>query len=396
MTLLQKKPPGSEETDLSADFRRLVGWFNSHPLFLLVVLLIPALFVGTSSLFEMTFFGGRDHPPRAVQRERAVMRVFFGTDRSPRVIGEETIKFGSERGASTTLGVCLVSIPWNHRLGHLEQPSIWQLEFAPDSSKHVFLKNVRSLGAADFYEEMSADVQRSGRHSALVFVHGFGTTFEDAALRTGQMAFDLKYDGPAVMFSWPSNGKPDPISYGYDENNVDWAIPHLEEFLNKVCERTGVMHLDLVAHSMGNRALTRALNEIAERREGASRTTREVVLTAPDIDAEVFERDIAPRLITSDQHVTLYASASDHPLQLAGSYRRYPRAGDIGSRVVLVKGMDTIDATGLDTQFLGHSYFADNRSVLSDVYYLLRGERLPRCCMDSVETSKGRYWKLRL
>jgi hypothetical protein len=39
--------------------------------------------------------------------------------------------------------------------------------------------------------------------------------------------------------------------------------------------------------------------------------------------------------------------------------------------LVVVPGIDTIDATAVDTSFMGHSYFAETRSVLEDIYALM-------------------------
>jgi esterase/lipase superfamily enzyme len=37
-------------------------------------------------------------------------------------------------------------------------------------------------------------------------VHGYNVSFDDAALRTAQLAYDLTFDCPAAFFSWPSKG----------------------------------------------------------------------------------------------------------------------------------------------------------------------------------------------
>jgi hypothetical protein len=60
------------------------------------------------------------------------------------------------------------------------------------------------------------------------------------------------------------------------------------------------------------------------------------------------------------------------------SDHQYPRAGESGSDIVVVKGLDTVDASGVDTSFVGHSYFAEKRSVLSDFFYLLQDGKAPR------------------
>jgi len=44
---------------------------------------------------------------------------------------------------------------------------------------------------------------------------------------------------------------------------------------------------------------------------------------------------------------------------------------------MVVRGVDTIDASAVDTNLIGHFYYAENRSVLSDIFSLLRDGRAP-------------------
>ena len=44
---------------------------------------------------------------------------------------------------------------------------------------------------------------------------------------------------------------------------------------------------------------------------------------------------------------------------------------------MVLPGVDTIDATKVDTGLLGHSYYGDNRSVLSDLFSLVRYDLPP-------------------
>jgi hypothetical protein len=46
--------------------------------------------------------------------------------------------------------------------------------------------------------------------------------------------------------------------------------------------------------------------------------------------------------------------------------------------LIVIRRIETIDATAADTSLLGHSYFAEARSVLSDIFYLVcNGHRVP-------------------
>ena len=325
------------------------------------------------------------------RKNYVAMPVFFATDRRLITNRDGTVGFGPQRGI-LSYGVCEVSIPRDHRIGVLETPSIWKLEFSENPEKHVVLLSTTVRSPDLFYQAVAQRVRLSKRKSAFVFVHGYNVTFEDAARRTAQMSYDLGFDGAPVFYSWPSQG----VTHRYtvDEQNVEWAQANLRQFLGDFFARSGSTDVYLVAHSMGNRALTGALKTLLAERPTLKSRLKEIILTAPDIDAEVFRRDIAPALASNGRPVTLYASADDKALMLSKQVHGYPRAGDAGDGLVIVPGVETIDATGMDAGFLGHSYYGDNRSVISDIYYVMRdGKRAnDRFGLVPRDISRGRYW----
>jgi len=81
---------------------------------------------------------------------------------------------------------------------------------------------------------------------------------------------------------------------------------------------------------------------------------------------------LAPRIVPRARKITLYASDNDRALKASREVHDYRRAGQAGGLSLVLPGMDTVDATPLDTDFLGHSYYGDNRSVISDIFYLIR------------------------
>jgi esterase/lipase superfamily enzyme len=280
-------------------------------------------------------------------------------------------------------------------MGGLESPSVWRLEFREDPAQHVVLLNNTIASKEEFFRDMAWRVRQSGASSAFLFVHGYNVTFADAARRTAQITYDLAFDGTPAFYSWPSRGSTS--AYTIDEQNVEWAQANLKGFLEDFFTRSTAQNVYLIAHSMGNRALTRAVASLlAEKPELRSRL-KEVVLTAPDIDADVFRRDIAPALTAAGRPVTLYASSKDLALIASKSVHGYARAGDSGPGLLVVPGIETVDATAADTSMLGHSYYADARSVLSDMFYLIReGKRADkRNSLSRIEGATGRYWELK-
>jgi len=321
-----------------------------------------------------------------------IIRIFYGTDRAPTGKTVPNDFYGGERSRDGLLyGTCEVSIPRSHEVGEIERPSWWKLEFREDPEKHVVLARVRPRTRGRFFTLLSRRVGKSARREAFVFIHGFNVSFPEAAWRTGQIAYDLNFDGAPILYSWPSQGGT--LKYTVDETNVRWTEGHLERFLGEIVEKSGTERLYLIAHSMGNRALTEVLKDLAVSiREGKMPAFTEIFLTAPDIDADTFRDEIAPKITGAASHLTLYASANDRALKVSKGVNGYPRAGDAGEGLVVVDGIDTIDASRVSTDFLGHSYFD---SVVPDIDLVIsRG--LPPLGRGLFQEVRGtlRYWVL--
>jgi esterase/lipase superfamily enzyme len=273
-------------------------------------------------------------------------------------------------------------------MGALESPSILKFEFRANPEKHVVLLSVRVHDQNAYFADLKRVIDQSSKRDAFIFLHGYNVTFEDAARRTAQMAYDLGFSGAPIFYSWPSQGTP----YGYvmDEQNVEWATHNLKRFLDDFSTNANAQNIFLIAHSMGARALTMAFSQLIVEKPNLRNRFREIILSAPDIDAEVFKRDIVPRMAP----LTLYASSRDRALSISKSIHGYPRAGESGAGMVIMQGIETIDATSVATDFLGHSYFAEARSVIADMFYLIRDGKRPkdRFGLHAGESTAGPYW----
>jgi esterase/lipase superfamily enzyme len=324
-----------------------------------------------------------------------VVRIFYATDRQPSADDQLGTSFHAERSAGGQLnyGECQVSIPAIHKLGHLESPSILRLEFRPDPERHIVLTRVITLAEAEFLEHVAAAVAASPEKDAFVLVHGYNVTFDDAARRCGQFAFDLSFVGAPIVYSWPANGRV--LDYSADEANVIWTAPHLERFLSLLIERSGAKKIHIIAHSMGNRAVCDALRSLSQTKlqAAANVLVNELVLAAPDIDSDTF-RELAAALKSLSGRVTLYQSSNDKALLLSRQLHKNPRAGE---PVLVVAGVDTIDATEMHTDFLGHSYFSDSWPLLSDIHSLIseNAEPAKRFGLRPVQDASGVYWAFR-
>jgi esterase/lipase superfamily enzyme len=318
--------------------------------------------------------------------------VYYGTDRQ--VTGQEPEPtFGTTRSDHLTFGEVEISIPRDHRMGVLESPSIWRFEFREDPAKHVMVVHTSTLDGAAFWAAMRHDILASSRKSVLLFIHGFNVSFVDAARRTAQMAYDLGFDGAPVFFSWPSQGKLSPLAYAADEQAIIDAQPHLEQFLRNILSQSGAGNVYLIAHSMGNRGLAHVLASLAANNPDAVRRIKAVILAAPDIGTTEFTKQIAPGLLQLGAPVTLYASSRDNALAASEQWHNGARLGESGVHLVVLDGIETIDASDAGDDLLGHSYYG-GRTALSDMFYLIR-DGLPasrRCCLHASSLQGRPYW----
>ena len=296
------------------------------------------------------------------------VRVLYAADRQRTGNSEAAEFFGAKRG-QLSYGHCDVNIPRKHRVDELESPSLWRFEVSEDPTRHVVLLSTVPVSMNQFFAGVAARVNHSGGSNAFVFVHGYNVSFEDAARRTAQISFDLGFDGAPVFYSWRSAAST--AAYTVDEQNIEWSQPNLRAFLHDFFARTDAQNIYLVAHSMGNRTLTKAVASLLTEQPSVRERLKEIILTAPDIDAAIFKRDIAPKLIAAGRPIMLYVSFEDLALVASKQVHGYARAGDSGEGLVIMPGIETIDATGTDTSLLGHSYFAEANTVLSDILDLI-------------------------
>ena len=301
--------------------------------------------------------------------------------------GSERLAYGGQYSEQVEYGVCEVSIPVGHQPGELESPQMFKFEIKPDAEKHVVLTNVGRLDLNSFHAALQREMDSKGKN-IFVFIHGYNVSFEDAARRTGQMAYDLKFPGAPVFYSWPSQANW--YSYGTDQDNIELSTSQIRDFLLDIATRSNADTVNLIAHSMGNVGLTAALSEIEQ---GVKPHFNQVVLAAPDIDADVFKNEIASKIVTKARRTTLYTSKTDLALIASRYFNQGDRAGDSGAQVVILDGIETIDATAVDSSLLGHSYYGSNVTVLDDLGLLLQNQPIAaRHYLKLIATGSQAYW----
>lgn len=333
-------------------------------------------------------------PPPAQVTEARVVPIYYGTSRIDTGKTDLEKRYG-DRAGPLEFGLAQVSIPENHAIGALEEPTFWNWS-EPDPREFVLLLSLTELDSDGFLRGLAAEMKKAQRPEALIFVHGVNNSFGDAVRRTAQFANDLDWPGIAIAFAWPaSDGL---LDFNSDREAAEAAAPALAELLDLV-DRAGIAHRDhLVAHSMGGRVAVMALSLIATQRdvEGRGPMIDELVLAAPEVPAPMLTAE-APGLDRVTGRTTLYVSRADRALLLAGRYTGDDSAGNAANTVLLLPGIETVDATEIRDDVLGHSYYRTNRTLLADMHQLLTTGLGPdrRFGLVPVATDAGTYWVFR-
>jgi esterase/lipase superfamily enzyme len=249
----------------------------------------------------------------------------------------------------------------------------------------------------DFWREIAASLAscNSTERDSLVFLHGYNVDFDEAAIRAAQIGYDLKVPGSTAFFSWPSCG----TIHGYptDETCIEASESSIAAFLDDFVARAGATRVHLIAHSMGNRGLLRALQRLAGRfSEQSGVPFGQIILAAPDIDSEVFA-SLAELFPAFGQRTTLYTSPKDRAVAASRFLHTYPRAG-LTPPVTVVPGVDTVEVPQFNVfELFGHGYFAEADAVLHDMFDLIRRNASPdhRLRLARAQTGGGlTYWTM--
>jgi esterase/lipase superfamily enzyme len=277
--------------------------------------------------------------------------------------------YGGERGSGLSLDRWVVSIPPDaaRQIGEIQWPSSQPSD--PKTSFAVVSRDRLSVPDA------KAWLHTGPRRRVLIFVHGFNTRYDEAVFRFAQLVHDSGTDFAPVLFSWPSRGSV--WAYAYDRESSVWSRDALEEILRTAASDPNVGEVTVLAHSMGGWLAVEALRQLAIRDHGVPKKIANLILASPDLDVDVFRRQIAS--IGRTPRVTLFTSRDDRALdvskRLAGGVDRLGAIDPSTEpyRTVLEKaGVTVLDLTALRTgDNLNHGKFAESPEVVK-----LLGKRL--------------------
>src|ERR1700682_765312 len=326
------------------------------------------------------------------EREDAEYVVWYGTNRKP--VDELNLQKGysKHRDSKTHYGTCKVFVPRSHKIGSVGSP--WWERITTWTDDRLKLLATSKIDGDMFWRtigELLSTVDVDKR-DVLIFIHGYNVSFSNAALRAAQIGFDLSIKGVMAFFSWPSQGTL--RGYPIDEATIDASESAITDFIQRFSSESRSRKVHIIAHSMGNRGVLRAVDRIVARVEKRKRALfGQIILAAADVDADTF-RGLCPGYVQVSQRTTLYVSSRDRAVEASRWIHSFPRAGLLPP-IMIVPGIDTINVTNSDLSMLGHGYVAESRDVLQDMHKLIAEGSPPdaRFGLQESKTESGeRFW----
>lgn len=321
-------------------------------------------------------------------------RVWYGTNRKPIDPTDPSLGYSGGRDRLVHYGFCDVFVPESHKIGSVGSSALRRLIGWTDD--RLKLRLTAALEREAYWAAVARQVAETepGKRHAVVFIHGFNVSFEEAAIRAAQIGFDLGI-GTMAFFSWPSKGSKTRRAYQSDGQTIGASESAIADFLADFALRSGAEAVHVIVHSMGNQGVLRAMNRIvtdAERR-GDCRFGQ-IILAAADVDSDTFEQ-LAGAYRELAQRTTLYVSERDLALTVSAWFADYPRVG-LYPPVSVFDGIDTVSVSNIDLTLLGHGYVGGARDVLQDMHRLIfTGEPPPRFGLKSRRNADGKaYWEV--
>lgn len=272
-------------------------------------------------------------------------------------------RLGIQSDNKLNFGSCKVNVPKNHITGTIE----YTKDGRRSSNDYFKILESETLNKKDIIK-----ILKKSKQTPLVFVHGFNVRSEEAILRTAGIAYDLKYQGPVILFTWPAGGENGffeerRLNKIY-ENNFTNAKSSIEVFQNFLLDlQKEEIKINLIVHSMGHQVILPALKNLGEKSDKVF--INELILNAPDFDVNEFKA-LTKNIKSTSKHTTLYCSYNDKAMYASKTFNKSDRFGACAYQ----NDLDTINVSLVDDTILGlgHGYYS-SRAILTDVFQTLLG-----------------------
>lgn len=342
--------------------------------------------------------------------EHETFRFFYVTNRRVEQMDaavEE--RFGNERGERLAFGLFDTSIEPSLGIGLLINPSDWF------QNEEIQIRDIYALERAGFIEELRDQVQRSPNRSLLMNINGFRERFPSALRKTAFVAHVLDIDSPMLVFDWPSDQGSTPRGYRRAQQIAYESGKELAESIRLILQEIQPEHFWLLANSMGGEVVVSAFSLLYADPEFADAEIEieDVVLTAPDVSHEKFNRQFKQEIKALTRNLTVYVSSNDRALLMSRVLNRDRRLGEStvdlrnpdqfeeAAEILEMVNPDDdlvtlVDVTPINRTRNFHNFSLETPEYFDDLFLRLTNAETPRSRRAYLVRTKDdkRYWVL--
>ncbi|MEM7662760.1 MAG: alpha/beta fold hydrolase [Pseudomonadota bacterium] len=304
--------------------------------------------------------------------------VLVVTSRQP--IDDPQLRYGDGRAESLSYNDVAIWVPDNRNPGSVKYPSS-----TPDIQKEFAITGFQDLDRSSFSDTLNERLQLVGpSKTVFVFVHGYNVPYSNGIYRIGQLVADFEADAVPVHYSWPSEGHT--LGYLYDRDSVQFSRDGFVDLLVQISE-TEADSIFIMGHSMGTLLVMEGLRQLSLMgRDDILNMVSPLVLASPDIDVDVFKRQVG-KLSTRPDPFIVFVASDDGALKFSDRLRGgHARVGE-GLHIPTLQqlGIAVIDLSDVE---LGdgsqHSAFASSPTLIR----IMQQARLAQQTLQSADNAE--------
>lgn len=349
------------------------------------------------------------------------MTVYFASNRN---LKEQKFSSTFHKNGPECYRVGKVTVGKKNQKYKLQSVSI-----APETS-HPSGEDIASeLGSSTLFAEIKKRM-RIEKRDLIILIHGFSSDFDTAPERAAEIADKYAIKGKdgvkrspiPFVFSWPANGRLIPFkSYVSDRNDAaqsgraiarlflrlcDFFIDEARQARSEITTTKRFTHepcnqqIHLVAHSMGNQALSSTLQAIIEFR-GTDKIPSifdNIFLMAADEDDDALHDPKKMGFLSKlGNAIHVYHSKDDQALVISDLTKLNPdRLGSNGPENMdlvhdKVVAIDCRHVDHTDLSHANHQYYRLRKEVIKDINFVLSGIPADKIPNRHALQQKNRY-----
>ena len=339
--------------------------------------------------------------------EQGAMRYFYVTNRAMTEESDELrYRFGANRGSGLKFGNFDTRVEPSVGLGMFINPSEWF------QNEEIRIQKMEELQQEELVAQVKELVEASPHRSLLVVVHGYKEAFPSALRKTSFLGHVLDINSPILLFDWPGNQGSSLRGYRRARNVAIESGADLAKTLELIVREIDPKKLWVIGNSMGGEVIVNAFSHLYQNPEFADAgfEFEDVVLTAPDVSHEEFDKQFKEEIASMTRNLTVYVSSNDRALVMSRIVNRDARRGEstlspdmldeANSVSALIEpGEDLIalvDVTPVNRTRNFHNFSLETPEFFDDLYLRLTNDKTPDSrLIYRFQTDDGaNYWVL--